>query len=170
MASVRALTQADTSALIALRREALQSAPLAFGASPEDDVGLSFEFVETALADSANRIVLGFYMDNKLKGMIGIVRNSKVKERHKAHIWGMYVSPDCRKKSAGTALLRAAIQQANEWSGVSQIHLSVTEAAVEAKRLYERAGFQEWGREPCSLYADGRFLDEHHFVLRLQRV
>ena len=152
--------------LITLRSEALQSDPLAFGSSPEDD-RLTLEFVQRALADSSNQAVFGFYEANILSGMVGILCTDKVKERHKAHIWGMYVTSVCRRKGAGSALLGAAIQKAKQWPGVSQIHLSVTEAAADAKRLYERAGFQMWGREPHSLCVDGKFVDELHFVLRL---
>jgi ribosomal protein S18 acetylase RimI-like enzyme len=99
--------------------------------------------------------------------MVGILRASNMKERHKAQIWGMYVTSACRRKGVGSALLDAAIEQAKRWSGISQVHLSVTEAAADAKRLYERAGFQQWGREPRALCVDGRFVDELHFVLRL---
>jgi len=62
------LTPTDAPDLLALRREALQSDPLAFGASPEDDRPL--EFVQKALADTANQAVFGFYEENKLAGMI----------------------------------------------------------------------------------------------------
>jgi len=159
------LAATDAPDLVALRREALQSDPLAFGASPEDDRPL--EFVQKALADTANQAVFGFYEENQLTGMLGILRVKKRKEKHKAYIWGMYVRADSRRKGAGSAMLLAAIQKAQEWSGVSQIHLSVTETAIAAKRLYERVGFQQWGREPRSLCWNGTFVDEYHFILRL---
>lgn len=158
----------DTGRFTRLRREALQEEPLAFGSSTEDD-RLSFESAEKALADAANQAVFGLYADNRLMGMVGIMRTDKVKEKHKAHIWGMYVSRALRRNGAGKALLNAAIQKANEWPGVSQIHLTVTETAVEAKHLYERAGFLEWGREPKALCSGGTVVDEHHFVLQLSK-
>jgi ribosomal protein S18 acetylase RimI-like enzyme len=165
MVSIRRLTPVDAPDLIALRKEALQSDPLAFGASPEDDQPL--EFVERVLADTANQVVFGFYEAGRLKGMVGVYRDMKVKGRHKAYIWGMYVSAKCRRQGVAGAMLDAAIRQAQEWPGVSQIHLSVSETAAGAKRLYERAGFQEWGREPRSLCWNGTFVDEYHLVLRL---
>jgi GNAT superfamily N-acetyltransferase len=111
--------------------------------------------------------VLGFYREEKLVGMAGIYRVAKVKSRHKAHVWGMYVRPAYRAKGVGTALLRAVIEQAGRWPGVTQIHLSVTEAAPAARRLYERSGFQEWGNEPSGLCWEGHCVDERHMVLRL---
>ena len=41
------------------------------------------------------------------------------------------------------------------------------EAAPEAGRLYERAGFERWGTEPNALQHDGRSVAEHHMLLRL---
>jgi RimJ/RimL family protein N-acetyltransferase len=64
-------------------------------------------------------------------------------------------------------LIRAAIEESRSWDGVSQVHLSVTEAADDARRLYERIGFREWGREPRALFWQGVYVDEAHMVLRL---
>ena len=47
---VRVLTPAESEAYVALRREALREAPLAFASSPEDDHALAPDFVRDALA------------------------------------------------------------------------------------------------------------------------
>ena len=65
-------------------------------------------------------------------------------------------------------LLRTAILQARSWAGVEQAHLAVSEVAGGARRLYERNGFQEWGREPRALCWEGRWADESHMVLDLR--
>jgi GNAT superfamily N-acetyltransferase len=80
----------------------------------------------------------------------------------------MYVTAGRRRNGAGDMLLRAAIQQARSWTGVEQVHLAVSEVAQEARRLYERNGFQEWGREPLALCWEGRCADESHMVLDLR--
>lgn len=152
--------------LVALRREALESHPLAFGASIDDDRGLSLEFVRTALSDS-DQAVFGGFEGEKLIGMVGVLRATRVKVRHKAHLWGMYVSPQARGKGAGRALLEAAIGQARSWPGVEELRLEVADAAVEARKLYEAAGFRTWGQEPRALQWEGRFVDEFHLVLYL---
>lgn len=153
--------------LIALRREALESHPLAFGASTEDDRGLSLEFMQTSLADP-EQAVFGAFEGDGLTGMVGVVRAARVKIRHKAHIWGTYVSPHARGKGTGRALLEAAIERARAWPGVEQLHLGVTDAAVAARKLYEAAGFRIWGQEPRALQWEGRFVDELHLVLDLE--
>lgn len=165
--NIRRLLPEDAAFLVALRREALESHPLAFGASIDDDRGLSLEFVRTALADVEEQAVFGCFEEENLIGMAGVIRASKVKLRHKAHIWGMYVSTRARGKGTGRALLGAAIDQARSWPGVEQLHLGVTDVAVEARSLYEAAGFRIWGREPRALQWEGRFVDELHLVLDL---
>jgi hypothetical protein len=104
--NVRRLRVEDVASLVSLRREALEADPLAFGASVDDDRGLSLELVRTSLADHEEQAVFGC-----LKG--------------------------------------------------------VTETASTAKRLYERAGFRSWGREPRALHWKGHFVDEDHLVLEL---
>jgi len=164
---VRTLEPADASAAIALRREALSSFPLAFGASLEDDRGLSLEFMRSSLADVASSAVLGAFEGEALVGMVGIVRLEKLKSRHRAMIWGMFVTPKARRRGVGAALLGSAIDRARSWPGVIQVQLSVFETAEEAHRLYRLAGFREWGVEPRAIQWEGRFVAEHHLVLEL---
>jgi ribosomal protein S18 acetylase RimI-like enzyme len=158
----------DTAALISLRREALEAAPLAFAASVEDDVGLSPEFVRRALADGREGAVFGHFDGDDLTGMVGLARPSKLKQRHAGTIWGMYVTARARGRGAARALLDMAIRQAREW-GLEQVQLGVTEAAPAARRLYESAGFRSWGRQPRALGWRGRFVDEDHMVLDLRQ-
>ena len=61
-------------------------------------------------------------------------------------VWGMYVAPGQRGHGVGVDLLEAALQHARGLPGVSWVHLAVTSAAPEARRLYERAGFEVWAR------------------------
>jgi GNAT superfamily N-acetyltransferase len=167
--SIRRLLPKDGEALVALRREALESHPLAFGSSIGEDRGLSLELVRASLADPDEQAVFGCFEGARLAGMVGVRRDSGVKRRHRAHIWGMYVPPVARGKGAGRALLEAAVEQARAWPGISQVSLSVTDPAVAARNLYETAGFQTWGREPRALQWEGRFVDEIHLVLELGR-
>jgi len=164
---VRALEPDDAQALIALRREALSSAPLAFGSSLEDDRGLSLEFIRSSLANVSNFAVLGAFEGEALVGMAGIIRLEKLKSRHRAMVWGMFVTPTVRRRGVGSALLGAAIDHARSWPGIVQVQLSVFETAEDAGRLYRRAGFREWGKESRAIQWEGCFVAEHHLVLDL---
>ncbi len=168
VAKIRRLHPRDAEFLVALRRQALESHPLAFAASVDDDRGLSLDFVRTALADDQEQAVFGYCEGANLAGMVGLIRNSKFKRRHVALLWGMYVVPPARRKGVGGALVAAAIAQARTWRGVNQLQLSVTAAATAARRLYEATGFRCWGTESRALQWEGRFVDEFHLVLDLK--
>jgi GNAT superfamily N-acetyltransferase len=163
---VQRLGPDDAARLVALRREALETDPLAFAASIEDDRGLSLDLVRASLADAAEQAVFGYTTRGRLAGMVGIARGSRVKQRHTATIWGMYVSPDARSGGAGRALLDAAVACARGWR-LAHVQLSVTEAAPVARRMYETAGFRVWGREPRALRWNRRFVDDYHLQMDL---
>jgi RimJ/RimL family protein N-acetyltransferase len=164
--SVRLLVPDDAAELVALRRRALEDYPLAFEGSLEDDL-ITLDYARVALADPTQQAVFGYFSRGVLTGMVGVYRPTKIKQRHHANIWGMYVAPHARQRGVGRAMLSAAIAHASAWPGIEQVHLSVTEAASAARRLYESAGFECWGRQPRALLWQGRYLDDFHFVLHL---
>jgi len=167
--TVRKLDRDDAEAWALLRQEALEAHPLAFGATiPEDPKTLVESFL-TRLTSNGESAVFGAFIDDSLIGIAGVRRNPGGKERHKASIWGMYVTAGSRRKGVGDLLLRTAIRQARSWAGVEQVRLAVSEVAEGARRLYERNGFQEWGREPRALRWEGRWADESHMVLDLRQ-
>ena len=164
--SIRRLDVEDASRLIVVRREALETEPFAFAASVDDDVGLVIESVRSFLGMPDTQAVYGAFENRELNGMVGLVRATKLKQRHKAMIWGMYVQRGFRRAGVGRALLNAAIDQARAWS-VDQVQLSVAESASAAKALYESVGFHAWGTEARALHWNGQFVAEHHLALQL---
>jgi RimJ/RimL family protein N-acetyltransferase len=165
--NIRCLEPDDADALIALRREALSREPLAFGAALDDDRTLSADLLRASLADAGSFAIIGAFDAEALVGMAGLFRMEKLKARHRAMIWGMYVTQTARGRGVGAAILKAAIDRARTWPGIIQVHLSVTETSEEAGRLYRSLGFREWGVEPRAVHWDGRFVAEHHMVLEL---
>lgn len=163
---VRKLHQDDAEAWASLRREALEAHPLIFGAGVPIDPPSLAESVRPRLT-AEESAVFGAFDNEALVGIVGILRNTGTKERHKCLVWGMYVRAANRRCGIGELLLRAAIDQARSWPGVELVHLAVSEAADDARKLYERLGFREWGREPRALRSNGRYADESHMVLDL---
>jgi GrpB-like predicted nucleotidyltransferase (UPF0157 family)/GNAT superfamily N-acetyltransferase len=167
--TIRRLGVEDAEAWAALRLEALTNHPLAFGASPPDTLEQLANSVRTRLERDEESAILGAFDGSSMIGIVGVVRETSKKEQHKSRIWGMYVTGSRRRSGVGALLLKAAIAQARHWQGVIQAGLSVTDAADGARRLYERYGFQAWGREPRAIYANGQYADETYMTLDLEQ-
>lgn len=165
---MRALVESDAPALVALRAESLRQEPMSFGSSPEDDRFGNLEALTEILRGQAEHVVFGAFDGSDLIGMVGLARPPKLKVRHHANIWGMYVNPAHRGSGHGAALLTACVEQARTW-GVLQVNLGVSSAAPAARRLYERGGFQVWGTERRALVHEGQAADELHLSLHLDR-
>jgi ribosomal protein S18 acetylase RimI-like enzyme len=164
--TIRKLIEGDVDAFLELRRAALCDVPLAFTASPEDDLVSTPEVFRERIADAPETVIFGAFVD-RLVGVAGLYRERHVKSSHKAHLWGMYVLPDHRGRGIATGLLDSLVSHARSLEGIRSVHLSVTSAAPGAQKLYEREGFWVWGTEPDSLRLDGQAVVEHHMVLDL---
>ena len=149
--NLRPLTPDDAEAYVALRRAMLLDAPHAFLSSPEDDRGSKVEEVRERLASEGDDVTYGVFAQ-ELCGAVGLHRERHEKAAHKVLVWGMYVAPKRRQEGLGRQLLEAVVAHARGLDGVSQLCLSVSEAAPEARRLYEAVGFHVWGpsRGPCA--------------------
>jgi len=139
---IRQLQPEDAEAYHEFRRASLAESPLAFVSSPDDDFAASVETVREHLARAPHTVIFGAFAPG-LVGALGMYRDRHVKSAHKTHIWGMYVLPVHRRRGLAARLL-------------------------EARRLYERAGFRVWGTEPDALRDGGRSVVEHHMALRLE--
>ena len=161
---IRPLTTADVEGFVRLRREALTDSPLAFSASPEDDVGLSSEFMRSSLGSGPGSAVFGAFAP-QLVGVVGLYRDSKQKSAHKVHIWGMYVSPEYRDQGIGRRLLDAALDYSRQLEGVTLAQIGVSETAPAARALYESCGFRSWGKEPAALLYARQSVSRYHMSL-----
>lgn len=168
--AIRALREEEAEAYVALRRESLREAPLAFAASPEVDGASQPETVRARLRAAPDAVILGAFaaQDGALVGAAGVRREPGGKASHKAHLWGMYVAPASRRRGIGAALLQAAVAHAQTLPGVAWLELGVSTAAPEARRLYEAVGFRAWGEEPDALRHGGESVSELHMTLRLE--
>jgi len=165
-ATIRHLHDQDAGTYAELRREALLESPLSFASSPADDLVSSPEAVRDQLRRSPESVILGAFRPG-LVGTVGLYRDRHLKASHKAYLWGMYVAPGHRRQGIARELLQAALGHARALRGVSWVHLSVSSAAPEARRLYETVGFRLWGTEAEALRHGGQTVAEHHMALPL---
>lgn len=165
---IRLLTSDDAEGFWHLRLEALRNDPASFADSAEEHLKTTIETARGLLSksDPASNFVVGFFDQGKLIGTAGFFRRPNNKERHKGHIWGVYVRPESRGKGVGSALMKEIIRRAREINGVEQITL-VASANLPAQHLYESVGFQSYGIEPQSLKIGDKYVDDVLMILRL---
>ena len=163
--AIRPLGAADAEQYQRIRLESLRLHPEAFGASYEETLRLRLaEIVERLTASGFTRF--GGLADGKLVGLAGLQMRSGEKEKHKAHLFSMYVDAAHRGTGLARQLVEAVIAGARE-AGAVVLHLSVTVGNAPAQRFYRRLGFSVYGIERRSLKVDGRFLDEELMALDL---
>lgn len=164
---IRRVRADEAEAYATLRREMLADAPLSFASAPEQD-GASDPAIARERLASGDAITLGaFTRAGALVGSMTVHREPSRKARHKAWLVAAYVRPSHRRRGLAAALLAQAVREAREMTGVDWLRLSVSATAPAARRLYERAGFVAWGREPDALREGHEAADEIHMALRL---
>jgi len=133
--------------------------PTAFGSAYEEEADWPLARFEAWLKEQT---VLGGFVDGELAGLVALRPFATRKFRHKAVLWCMYVRNEARGSGLGAALVEAILAEAGA-QGLEQVLLTVS-AGNPAQQLYERAGFEVYGREPKALRHAGRDYDEVQMV------
>jgi ribosomal protein S18 acetylase RimI-like enzyme len=162
---IRRLAPADALLYRALRLRALREHPDAFTSSYEDDQG---QPVEASAARLAAHAFWGAYQGAELYGFVGLEREARVKNRHKATVVGMYVAPEVTGQGVGRALLLALLAHARG-EGLDSLVLTVTDGNAQAQRLYASAGFRSFGIEPDAIRIASRSYAKNHMQLDLSK-
>jgi ribosomal protein S18 acetylase RimI-like enzyme len=166
---LRLLTEHDAEAWWRLRREALENDPYSFAEAAEDHRKMTLESAKERLrsGSSDRNFIVGMFEERKLTGMAGFYRYQPGNFRHKGHIWGVYVTPDSRRKGIAHALLAEIIRRAKAISGIEQINLVVSATQAPAKHLYSSLGFRTYGTECRSLKIGADYVDDELMALFL---
>ena len=96
-------------------------------------------------------------IEGRVIGTLGLSRL----EGRRAHagVIGMAVHDAYAGRGAGTALMAAAVEQADRWMGLTRLELSVWTDNVRAIALYERFGFEREGVMRRYAFRDGEYVD-----------
>jgi RimJ/RimL family protein N-acetyltransferase len=157
---VRQLTPGDAALYRSIRLEGLNESPEAFGSTFDAEFTKPLAWFFDRLSSS---VVFGAIrdtkiLDAKILGVAGFAVRQEEKEAHKGLLWGMYVRPDARGAGIAWRLVEAVIVYAR--ARVELVQLSVVVGNEQARRLYARLGFVEYGIEKNSLKFRGRYYDE----------
>jgi RimJ/RimL family protein N-acetyltransferase len=152
---IRQLTPGDAALYRSVRLEALKESPEAFGSTFDAEFVKPLAWFFDRLSSST---VFGAIRDSKILGVAGFAVRLEEKEAHKGLLWGMYVRPAARGAGVARRLVDAVIAHARPH--VELIQLSVVVGNEQARRLYARLGFVEYGIEKNSLKFRGRYFDE----------
>ncbi|QIL79755.1 GNAT family N-acetyltransferase [Diaphorobacter sp. HDW4A] len=106
-----------------------------------------------------------FTKDGQLVGSIGFSREQPRSKRHIGHINAVMIDVNFEHRGIARQLLEACIAHAQRIEGLEMLELGVTASSERAVRLYERAGFQPFGRMPRAVVIDGVGYD-HLLMLR----
>ncbi len=148
---------ADVEAFRAIRLEALQRHPDAFGSTHEDEVAQPPTWWEARLAPGRT---FGGFIGGELMGMAALSTFTATQLRHKGVLGGMYV----REEARGSGLADALVRRVIEHIPLAQIQLSVVTTNERAIRFYRRMGFHIFGTEPRALKTPNGYADEHLMV------
>ncbi|MBO1112598.1 GNAT family N-acetyltransferase [Bordetella petrii] len=159
---LRRLRGADAAPYRDLRLESLQASPTAYGSSWEEESAQPLEWFAHRLEHSWT---LGGWLGERLCGTAAVIAHEQLKMRHKGIIVGVYVHPDARGLGMGQALIRGLIAHAG--GRLDTLLISAEASNTPARRLYQKLGFKEYGREPRAMKIDGRFYDEVLMALQL---
>lgn len=161
---IRMLNKQDAEAYQTIRLEALRVNPEAFGSTYEREAAFTVEEIGRRIAPEVGKFTLGAFEEDRLIGIVTFVRDNGPKTKHKANLYGMYVSAECRGKGIGGKLLDTLIKEARQLDGVEQITLTVVQDNERAKALYVTSGFVVFGIEKNALKVEEIYYDEAWMV------
>jgi RimJ/RimL family protein N-acetyltransferase len=164
---IRRLSPSDVINYRQLRLHALRECPAAFGSSYSEEVKRPLKAFVSRVKQTRIDWAFGAFDKDRLVGVLNLSRENRMKEKHKASIFGMYVAMKMRRKGIGRELLKQAVGTAKGIRGLRQVRLAVVETNRPALRLYQDCGFEIYGREEAALFVNGTYYAMLFLVRRL---
>jgi ribosomal protein S18 acetylase RimI-like enzyme len=140
------LTATDKEQYRKIRLECLQKYPQNFGSLYEDEkTSNNLKFDKIITENNGTDFLYGAFDGENLVGICGAIKESRTKTKHTSEISHMYVQTAYSGKGIGSALVQLTIEKIFSNNTVEQIILGVVQSNVQAIKLYQNAGFVQYG-------------------------
>jgi ribosomal protein S18 acetylase RimI-like enzyme len=145
----------------ALKLEALEKEPQAFGADYEEETRILPEKWQERLSASVEgKTIQLFALDgNRLVGIIGAYFEEGAKFKHIAKISGLYVKDEYRGQGIGRQLMEAVLAAIRKQPGILKAKITANPGQIAAVGLYKCLGFEEAGTARRDLRVGEKFYD-----------
>ena len=99
-------------------------------------------------------------VEGEVVGHLGLEAYTRPRRRHAGEV-GVAVRDDWQGRGVGTALMRAALDLADDWLGLTRVELVVYADNAAGVALYERFGFEVEGTHRRYAFRDGGYVDAY---------
>jgi ribosomal protein S18 acetylase RimI-like enzyme len=162
----RKLRPEETAAYREIRLECLKNFPDWFGSVFEEQVNIPKLHGETVIEEQKpESFILGAFVGDKLVGICGFTKETRIKTKHRAEVTQVYVKPEYQGKKMGEGMIRALAKEAFANPEVEQLELGVETNNPSAIRTYEKVGFTTFGHIKHYFKVGDKYFDEYLMVL-----
>ncbi len=162
---IRPLGAGDAAAFSALRREVTRENPVQMGLTFEDELTRTLDGFRAQLSSPLPNAVFGGFIEGELVATAAVSRAGQFpSSHHKMVMWGVFTSPQHRRRGLSRQVVETALQHAFE-NGVHRVNLQVYVPNEPAIKLYKEIGFVEYGIESEAVCLDGQYHDGVHMTL-----
>ena len=163
---IRTLNIDDLDIFIQIREDSLRIDPRSFGADSNKPLDRAITAKRMRKKNDED-FILAYFEGNEILGMVGFLRETGQKFRHKGHVWGVFVYPDHRRKGIAYQLMLTLIDKARKIDGLQKINLSANRTSIASVELYGKLGFKPYGTERNAAQYEGEILDEVYMDLQI---
>jgi ribosomal protein S18 acetylase RimI-like enzyme len=171
--SIRQLDRRDRERYFSLRLRGLEEHPQAFATSAEEWRTAPPEKIDALLllSEENKEPILGaFHSNTEMVGSVCLIPETRQAVRHKASLAALYVHPDWQQKGIGRQLVTETFRLARERPALTLVRLVVDSDNTVAVRLFEKAGFFVYGREPQARRVEDHYYDQSYMLCFLHDV
>jgi len=153
----KVLNKNDLSDYKSIRLELLKENPTNFGSSFEEESLFEDEMWERRL-NNKNATSIGAYIGNEIIGICVVMKNPRLKMKHRAELNSMYVKKEYRGQGVSVGLLNNVFELLKD-TDVEILRLSVAAHNTSAISLYKKLGFVGNDIESKALKYENEYFD-----------